>query len=194
MIKTTYPTTAKETSLSTAELTYEETHGLRYAAGYVVKSLQKKALKSTHPQRDDIQLCLSQLVQAEDEAEDGSQDWIQLIDRGGLCHVNNDVYELFLALEKELRKHISLNNLSDMTPELKKELKESESVQFIWYLISADWDDDSSSQILDSIVAEWVKIRGFSLAGAWVESIRLPIKRQPRNLRVYKNSYYLCNL
>ena len=74
MIKTTYPTTAKETSLSTAELTYEETNGLRYAAGYVVKSLQKEALKSTHPQRDDIQLCLSQLVQAEDEAEDDSQD------------------------------------------------------------------------------------------------------------------------
>ena len=68
---------------------------------------------------------------------------------------NNDVYVLFLALEKELRKHIKL---SDMTPELRKKLKESECVQFIWYLISADWDDDSSSQILDSIVAEWVKI------------------------------------
>ena len=116
-------------------------------------------------------------MQAEDEAEDDSQDWIQLIDRGGLCHVKNDVYELFLALEKELRKHISLNKLSDMTPKLKKEFKESESVQFIWYLISADWDDDSSSQILDSIVAEWVKIRGFSLAGAWVEKYKAANKK-----------------
>lgn len=42
MIKTTYPITSKETLLSTAKLTYEETNGLRYAAGYVVKSLQKK--------------------------------------------------------------------------------------------------------------------------------------------------------
>lgn len=41
MIKTTYPITSKETLLSTAKLTYEETNGLRYAAGYVVKSLQK---------------------------------------------------------------------------------------------------------------------------------------------------------
>lgn len=63
MIKSTYPTAAKETSLSTAELTYKEKNGLRYAAGYVVKSLQKKTLKATHSQRDDIQLCLSQLVQ-----------------------------------------------------------------------------------------------------------------------------------
>ena len=117
MIKTTYPTRAKEISCSTAELTYEETNGLRYATGYVVKSLQKKAFKSTCSQRDDIQLCLSQLMQAEDEAEDDSKDWIQLIDRGGLCHVNNNVYEFFLALEKELRKHISLEKLSDMTPE-----------------------------------------------------------------------------
>ena len=109
-------------------------------------------------QRDDIQLCQSQPVQVEDESEDDLQNLIQSIDRGGLCHVNNDVYGLFLALEKELRKRISLNKLSDMTPELRKELKESESVQFMWYLISADWDDDSSSQMLDSIIAEWVEI------------------------------------
>lgn len=106
MIKTTYPTAARETQLPMAELTYEETNAVRYAAGYVVKSLQKKALKSTHAQKDDIQLCLSQLMQAEDEPKDDSQDWIQSIDRGGLCHVNNDVYELFLALERVTEAHL----------------------------------------------------------------------------------------
>jgi len=30
-----------------AELTYEETNAVWYAAGYMVKSLQKKGLKST---------------------------------------------------------------------------------------------------------------------------------------------------
>lgn len=34
--------------------------------------------------------CLSQLVQAENKAEDDSKDWIQLINIGGLCHVNNE--------------------------------------------------------------------------------------------------------
>ena len=177
MIKTTYPTTAREAALSTTKLSYEEINGLRYAAGYVVRSLQKKALKSTHPQKGDVQLCLSQLLQTEDEAEDDSQDWIQLIDRGGLCHVNNDVYELFLVMEKELHKRISFDKLTDMTPELRKELKECDSVQFIWYLISADWDDNSSSHILDSMIAEWVKIRGFSLAGAWVEQYKAANKK-----------------
>ena len=149
LIETTYPLTARKAgpSMGYCELTYEETN--------VVKSLQEKILKSIHAQRDDIQLCLSQ---SDDEAQDDSQDWMQLIDRGGLFHVNSDVYELFLALEKELRKHISLNKLLDMTPALKKELTESNPVQFIWYLISADWDDDISTHLLDSIVTEWVKI------------------------------------
>ena len=64
-----------------------------------------------------------------------------------------------------------------MTPKLRKELKESESVQFMWSLISADWDDNSSSQILDSMVADWIKIRGFSLAGAWVEKYKAANKK-----------------
>ena len=122
-------------------------------------------------------VCLSQLVQADDEAQDDSQDWIQLIDRGGLCHVNNDTYELFLALEKELCKHISLDKLSDMTPALRKELTESDPVQFMWYLISADWDDDTSARLLDSIVTDWVKIRGFSLTGAWLEKYKADNKK-----------------
>ena len=81
LIKTMYPLAAEkaESSLANCELTYEETNAVRYAAGYVVKSLQKKMLKTTHAaQKDDFQLCLSQLVQADDEAQDESQDWIQL--------------------------------------------------------------------------------------------------------------------
>ena len=103
LIKTTYPLTAREaeSSLANCELTYEETNAVRYVAGYVVQSLQKKILKSTHAQRDDIKLCLSQLVHADDEAADDSQDWMNAVDRGGLMHVNNDTYELFLSMESK---------------------------------------------------------------------------------------------
>ena len=56
LIKTTYPLTAREaeSSLANCELTYEETNAVWYVAGYVVQSLQKKILKSTHAQRDDV--------------------------------------------------------------------------------------------------------------------------------------------
>ena len=55
---------------------------------------------------------------------------------------------------------------------LRKELTESNPVQFIQYLISANWDDDTSAHLLDSIVTEWVKIRGFSLIGALMEKFK----------------------
>ena len=32
-----------------------------------------------------------------DEEKDGSQDWLQLIDRGGLTHVNNNTFEMFVV-------------------------------------------------------------------------------------------------
>ena len=38
--------------------TYEEENGIRYAAGWVARALEKKFLKSSHPLRDDLQLCL----------------------------------------------------------------------------------------------------------------------------------------
>ena len=31
---------------------------IRYAAGYVPRALKQKLLKSTHPLKDDLQLCL----------------------------------------------------------------------------------------------------------------------------------------
>jgi len=45
---------------------------------------------------------------------------------------------------------------------MKKELKKNDNIQFI---ISADWDSKSSSQLLVSTIAEWIKI----LTGVWVE-------------------------
>jgi len=41
-------------------LTYKVMNGLRYAIGFVPRSLQKKLNKSTHPLKKDL-ICLSQL-------------------------------------------------------------------------------------------------------------------------------------
>ena len=141
-----------------------------------MRSLQKNTQKSTHPDSNDMQLCLSQLLKG-DEADDPSEEWTNTKDRGGLCHVSNDTYELFLALEKEFRKYLTGDQLQDLTAEMKQELKENENIQFIWYIISADWASEISSQLLNSIIAEWVKIRGFSLAVAWVEKYKAANKK-----------------
>ena len=66
----------------------------------------KKIKKSKHPLREDIQLCLLHLLDDGDEETDKSQDWVNLINRGGLILVNNATFEVFVAIEYELRKHI----------------------------------------------------------------------------------------
>lgn len=177
LIKSTYPLTEQTTSSVSSDLTYEESNGVQYAVGYVVRSLQKETEKSKKNNKDDMLLCLRQLLKQDDEAEYPSQEWIGTIDRGGLCHVNNDTFELFVALEKGLRKHLSAERMTDFTEEMKKGLQENDNVQFIWYIISADWDSENSWQLLNSIITIWMKIRGFSLAGAWVEKYKKANKK-----------------
>ena len=55
---------------------------------------------------------------------------------------------------------------------VKQALVVNEDVQFLWTMISADWEEASASALLKMIVNQWVKIRGFSYASAWVEQYK----------------------
>ena len=165
------------TSQSTAsELTHEETFGLRYAAGYIPRSLKKRlSSKSSNPLKKDLLLCLdSLLITDQEDIMDDSKQWIDLIDRGGLTKVTNDCYELFVAMEKELRKHLSIDKAPKMADReaIKQAIIENEEVQFFWHIISDEWEEESSVALLNMIAAEWFKIRGFSFAGAWMEKYK----------------------
>lgn len=157
-------------------LTYDETNALRYAAGYIPRALKKKLPKSAHPLKEDIQLCILDLLDDGDEEKDESQDWIQLADRGGLTRVNNTTFEVFVAMEYELRRHIRPGQQLDLE-HIVTAITENEDVLFLWSLISADWDDNSSSELLQMVTRQWVKIRGFSYASAWLEKYKVGQKR-----------------
>ena len=49
-----------------------------------------------------------------DEDMNDSQDWLLLIDRGGLTHVNTTTFEMFVAMEYELRQHIHQKQAPNM--------------------------------------------------------------------------------
>ena len=85
-------------------LTDAETNALRYAAGYVPRMLKNKMKKSTHPLKEDIQLCLLDLLNDGHEESGECTDWVELVNRGGLTLVNNTTFELFLVMEYELRE------------------------------------------------------------------------------------------
>ena len=104
LIRVYHPITKLAESKSIQCLTYEETNALRYAAGYIPQVLKKKLSKSFHSLKEDVQLCLFDLL--DDGDEETKQDWVQLINQGGLTHVNNTTFEMFVAMEYELRQHI----------------------------------------------------------------------------------------
>ena len=96
--------------LLTTELTYEELNGLRYAAGYVPRALMKISC-SKDSNRTDILQCLLDFSSDGSEPDNSSSDWINLVNCGGLMCINSITFELFLAIEYELRSHIGAENI-----------------------------------------------------------------------------------
>lgn len=176
LVKLHHPLTQTASATSNSPLTYDETNALRYAAGYVPRLLKKKLKKSKHPLREDIQLCLLDLLDDGDEENDESQDWVSLINRGGLTLVNNATFEVFVAIEYELRKHIHYGQSPNLD-RITTAILDNEDVLFLWSMLSSDWAEDSAGALLQMLVNQWIKIRGFSCASAWLEEFKVSQKK-----------------
>ena len=80
-------------------LTYEEENAIRYMSGYVIQKLSSKCGP----------LDFLTLQDQDEIAEMESSEWILNIDRGGLVHVTDDCFQLFLSLECAIRRHLKNN-------------------------------------------------------------------------------------
>ena len=69
-----------------------ELKALRYAAGYVPRNLKKKLRKSANPLRRQLEICLWDLLDNEDEGGTADE-WTKTIDRGGLTRVNEMTFQ-----------------------------------------------------------------------------------------------------
>ena len=85
------------------QLTYEEENALRYAAGYVLKSVRKKA-----SMQKALQQAIDTIAQNGSIDDTMSTEWLCLVDRGGLVNISDDLYCVFLAIELEVRKHFKV--------------------------------------------------------------------------------------
>ena len=164
-------------SLSQASLTSSETNALRYAAGYVPFALKQK-LKH----RPEFVACLEQLeVKGEGDSYLAyTTQWIDLVDRGKLFRINDEAFYFFCELEKKVGAYLCdvFASASGQTDSSKVEVKseiianivEDTDVHFSWLLLCLDLDDEElSKELLVLVVEMWITIRGFSMAGAWVE-------------------------
>ncbi len=83
-------------------MTLDEENALRYVAGYVCRKVQKKIEKSSHNYKDEMALLMIEFY-GDELDDDATEEWTNQIDRGGLWHINNDMYLVFVIIEDEIR-------------------------------------------------------------------------------------------
>ena len=79
-----------------AKLRESEKGVLRYVAGYICRHLRQKLERESHQFKEEMILCLMDLIKGQDIEEHGiDEDWTDL-DRGGLWHVKETTYHFFM--------------------------------------------------------------------------------------------------
>ena len=59
-------------------------------------------MKSPHAKKEDIADIIDSLAQNYDVGDDVSSEWSTLVNRGGLIHISDDLYRVFIAIELEV--------------------------------------------------------------------------------------------
>lgn len=96
-----------------------------------------------------------------------------MINRGGLISVDELLFELFVAIELELRKYLFVPNASMFMNESIKDLlpkiTANENVLFFWDTISVNWDQSEADELLRLMTQHYITVRGFSFASGFME-------------------------
>ena len=154
------------------DMTNQEVNALRYAAGYVPRALRKKLKQSANPRKGQLLLCLMDLLDDGDEEHGESEKWLDLVDRGGLTRVNETTFQVFLAMETELRHHLKSENTPNFKTYVNKQVLDNEDVAFYWSILSAEWEESDSQALLELVVNLFLTIRGFAYASSWMEKFK----------------------
>ena len=157
-VKSKYPTVTGETT-ETPHLTVFEENALHYVAGFVTRSLLIKARKmpDSNPMKSDTVVCLQEMTHDEEGAYENylsyTKVWLQKVNKGGLCHVSDEVYLVFKAMEL-VTKRVLKSFIKPQGVDKKKALSmliTDEDVQFHWSLFAAKVPNDVANSVLENI-------------------------------------------
>ncbi len=159
-------------------LSYEEKKALRYAAGYVPRNLLAKIKRSGQLRKEGLELCLIDLIE-EDGIYDESQEWTNILDRGGLLHINTKTFLVMTAMEVVVKTILKRKVFpkADIKSELIGAIFTDENVQLHWNTVSAEWESEQSKVLFKMIVELWVTMRGFSYGSMWMEQHKQETKK-----------------
>lgn len=167
-------------------LTYCESNAVRYMAGYVAVKLLKRYRKGSRNPAvcKKRKLFVRILQQMKATGQPGEPDtvleystlWLELIDRGGLYHINDDVFLMIEAIEMVCKDHLSKGGIATYTPGtnisqiVHQKVLNTPKVLTYWDKITADIPhkyERYTIELLDRITNLWINIRGHSFAKGW---------------------------
>ena len=105
---------------------------------------------SSNPRKDEMVLLLMECAGDEMDSDGGTEMWLNMIDRGGLWHVNDQTYSLFEIMEEEIRRYFSRNkdgHNKQVKADIPKSVLKNEDLLFEWCLISVEADDDIATEM-----------------------------------------------
>lgn len=161
-------------------LTENECSAIRYMSGYVaVKLLKKYRHKCKNKDLETkYKLFVHTLEKMKASEQTGDPNtaseygtlWMELIDRGGLYHIDDTVFRLMKSVEIVIRRHLHIkNDLTDvcLTKLLHEEVLASDAILDLWETIATDFPtkfERYSIELLQAIVRLWITIRIYSFA------------------------------
>ena len=109
------------------------------------------------------------------DEDEGNEECINRIDRGGLWHVNDDFYSLFVSMEHKAKQGLKLTSTipkENIKKKLKQQIHENSDVQFKWSLLSSETESHVADVIIGKIIDTYVTIRGFAFASGCIEMFK----------------------
>ena len=125
--------------LNNQPLTNIEQNALRYIAGYICSKIQDHVIESSHPHRQALLLFISDTAGTDmDESE--TENWTNIMDRGGLYHVNDAVYQFFYQIESNLRQHLQVKAAisGQNVGFIAQQVCDCNDVLYHWHIITDD--------------------------------------------------------
>ena len=124
-------------------------------------------------------MCLVEMEENEG-IEHESEAWSNAIDRGGLKHIGDMTYMMFVSMELELRQQLHdhcATEHSGMKEKAMEKIGSNDDVLFYWSMISVNWEVEEADVLLKMIIEHWITVRGFSYTSAFLERYKQANKR-----------------
>ena len=99
-----------------------------------------------------------------DHDQSTAEEWVNAIDRGGLCHISEQAYMFFVVMEEKIQcnlKNILYDKITnEFKAKLKGNIKSNTNVKCNLSDIIQNEEDDDADAVLDMIIDLWITIRG----------------------------------